>query len=149
LATAASAFLLTFGSLAAPAAAIEMFTNFNNGTELGTRPLGIDEMPPVRFHSWQGRWGHGPMGGCFNPSVETSIPRSDMSGDTAQRPIGVPGLAGRGRVKAALDPDAQTRRGLQPTVVEPTERRSGHRPDARTDGDWLRSSNFLPPAESN
>jgi hypothetical protein len=40
-----------------PAYAIEMFTNFNNGTELGTRPLGIPELAPVRFHAypmWRG-----------------------------------------------------------------------------------------------
>jgi hypothetical protein len=33
--------------------AVEMFTNFNNGMELGFRPYGIPEFPPVRYHSWQ------------------------------------------------------------------------------------------------
>ena len=48
-----SAFVLVFAGLASPAAAIELFTNFNNGTELGTRPYGIPELPPVRYHWWQ------------------------------------------------------------------------------------------------
>jgi hypothetical protein len=39
--------------MASPVGAIELFTNFNNGTELGTRPYGIPEMPPVRYHWWQ------------------------------------------------------------------------------------------------
>ncbi len=48
-----SAFVLALIGLASPAGAIELFTNFNNGTELGTRPYGIPEMPPVRYHWWQ------------------------------------------------------------------------------------------------
>ena len=35
------------------AQAIEMFTNFNNGMEFNTRPIGIDQLPPVRYHWWQ------------------------------------------------------------------------------------------------
>ncbi len=48
-----SVFVLVFAGLASPAGAIELFTNFNNGTELGTRPYGIPEMPAVRYHWWQ------------------------------------------------------------------------------------------------
>ncbi len=53
---------LALGNWSGSAHAIEMFTNFNNGMETGTRPLGIDPMGPVRFHAnqhealWPGRW---------------------------------------------------------------------------------------------
>ena len=44
---------LMVGALASQASAIEMFTNFNDGMEIGYRPLGYPAFPPVRFHAWQ------------------------------------------------------------------------------------------------
>ncbi|HEY2147721.1 MAG TPA: hypothetical protein VGH32_07270 [Pirellulales bacterium] len=134
---AVAAALVTIGSLAAPARAIEMFTNFNNGTELGTRPLDVDEMSPVRVHAWQGHW-HGPLGRCFNDAADAAAPRSEYA--PGERPVGVPALSGRDHVKA----------NRQPTVVDPTATKStGRRSDSSADDDWLRSSNFLPPNNSN
>jgi hypothetical protein len=154
--------LSTIAVLAARARAIELFTNFNNGTELGTRPLDVDEMSPVRVHPWQGRWFHGRNNGCFNPAAEygAAAQPGQFQGTTSARRVGTPvgpeaqarnesqpptpALAGRGRLKAELQ------RKLQPTVVEPTGTKpTGRRPDSTPDDKWLRSSNFLPPTDSN
>lgn len=134
---AVAAALVSIGSLAAPARAIELFTNFNNGTELGTRPLDVDEMSPVRVHAWQGRW-HGPLSRCFNESADAAASRSEYA--PGQQPVGVPALAGRDRLKAKP----------QPTVIEPAAQKpSPRRSDSSSNGDWLRSSNFIPPTDSN
>jgi hypothetical protein len=154
--------LFAIAVLAAPARAIELFTNFNNGTELGTRPLDVDEMSPVRVHAWQGRWLHVRNDGCFNspPEYGGTAQPGQFEGTASARPAGTPGapeaqarnesqtstpaLADRGRVKAAIQSK------LQPTVVEPTGTKpNGRRPDANPDDHWLRSSNFLPPTDSN
>ncbi len=56
---------LAIGGIASPVKAIEMFTNFNYGTELGTRPYGIEILSPVRYHAYQhGRWFQGETGPC-------------------------------------------------------------------------------------
>ena len=56
---------LAIGGIASPVKAIEMFTNFNYGTELGTRPYGIEILSPVRYHTYQhGRWFQGATGPC-------------------------------------------------------------------------------------
>src|SRR5258707_5049619 len=69
------AVVVAFGGVALPARAIEMFTNFNNGRELGTRPLGIEIMSPVRYHAYpHGRWFHGPMSGCDNSGPVDAAP---------------------------------------------------------------------------
>jgi hypothetical protein len=45
--------LLSIGAWAMPVKALELFSNFNDGTELGNRPYGIPDMAPVRYHSGQ------------------------------------------------------------------------------------------------
>src|SRR5258707_15870253 len=80
------AVVVAFGGVALPARAIEMFTNFNNGTELGTRPLGIEIMSPVRYHAYpHGRWFHGPVGGCDTSASFDTIPAAPVAA-TADRP---------------------------------------------------------------
>ena len=64
---------LMLGNGSSTASAVEMFTNFNNGMELGFRPYGIPEFPPVRYHSWQPqRWydRHGMTRPCGLGQVE-------------------------------------------------------------------------------
>jgi hypothetical protein len=127
------ALVLAFGGLASEARAIEMFTNFNNGTELGTRPLGIEIMSPVRYHAYpQGRWFHGPMGGCDNYGPVGVAPGASPEAMPAARYI--------------LSPNSQEK----PVVIEPNGSESTMpRGKATNDEDWIRSSNFLPPIESN
>ncbi len=127
------ALALAFGGLASEARAIEMFTNFNNGTELGTRPLGIEIMSPVRYHAYpQGRWFHGPTGGCDNSAPTGAAPGVSPAAVPAARYIS--------------SPNSQVR----PVVIEPNDIESiPPRRKATNDEDWIRSSNFLPPIESN
>jgi hypothetical protein len=113
--------------------AIEMFTNFNYGTELGTRPYGIEVLSPVRYHAYpHGRWFQGPMPAC-SPAV-----------GAAASPAASPALQSN-----AADPRVQrSAAGADsPIIVRPTEttaRRSASSPD---DG-WIHSSNFIPPAQA-
>ncbi len=132
-----SAVVLAFGALATPARAIEMFTNFNNGTELGTRPLGIEVLSPVRYHAYpHGRWFHGPGGPCENDGVMPAPPPAQPS-----PPAPPPPLMKRATSARAERPKA--------TIVEPDERRSVPQRSSNDDDRWLRSSNFHPPAQSN
>lgn len=127
--------LALVASLAAPARAIEMFTNFNNGTELGLRPLGIETLSPVRFHSWQhpGRWYHGPGVPCEN------------SGSMPAPPVPVPPTP-----PPPVPDRAASSRRPQPVIVEPDGvPAAGLKPSGNANDDWIRSSNFLPPTESN
>jgi len=122
-------------ALAAPAQAIEMFTNFNNGTELGTRPLGIETLSPVRYHSWQhaGRWYHGPGVPCDNAGY---MPAPAVPGPPTPPPPVPDRAASSRRSKAVMvEPDGVPSAGLKPSKS--------------ANDDWIRSSNFLPPAESN
>jgi len=98
--------LLAIGGWAAPASAIEMFTNFNNGMELGNRPLGIEWMSPVRYHEnqpaplWPGRWttrcaaetGPPPAMPQYRqetpPAEEIAPPRSPAPRNSAPEPRG-------------------------------------------------------------
>jgi len=180
---AVMAAILSIGWLAAPARAIELFTNFNNGTELGTRPLDVDEMSPVRVHAWQGRW-HGPLGRCFN-DAGNAVPRSEYvpgqppagasfgsaAGSDAQARREPQGrgsiLAGGGRLRAELQRIGATGQrseaesasagathstapsGRMPVIVAPKSTNSNRGPDSSSNDDVLRSSNFLPPTESN
>jgi hypothetical protein len=127
------ALVLALGGLASRAQAIEMFTNFNNGTELGTRPLGIEIMSPVRYHAYpQGRWFHGPMGGCDNSGPVGAPPGASPAAMPAARYISSP----NSREKPVV---------IEPNGIESTPPRGKH-----TNGeDWIRSSNFLPPIDSN
>jgi hypothetical protein len=127
------ALALAMGCLASPAHAIEMFTNFNNGTELGTRPLGIEIMSPVRYHAYpHGRWFHGPTDGCDNSATFGEAPGVSPDVTPAARYISSPNSQAKPVV-------------IEPTGVEPTMPRS----KANAGEDWIRSSNFLPPAEAN
>lgn len=127
------ALALALGGLASEARAIEMFTNFNNGTELGTRPLGIETMSPVRYHANpHGRWFHGPMEGCDNSGPVGAAPEASPAATPAAR--------------YSSSPNSQ----VKPVVIEPNGIESTPpRGKAINDEDWIRSSNFLPPIESN
>jgi hypothetical protein len=67
-----SALILAFVGISSSANAIELFTNFNYGMELGTRPYGIPEMPPVRYHWWQRNY-------CPPPEMQAPIQRTAPS----------------------------------------------------------------------
>jgi len=125
--------VLALGGLASHAQAIEMFTNFNNGTELGTRPLGIEIMSPVRYHAYpHGRWFHGPMEGCDNSGPVGPAPEVSPAAMPAAQYISSP--------NSQVKPVA-----IEPNGIESTPPRG----KATHEEDWIRSSNFLPPIESN
>ena len=125
---------LLIAGFASRVEAIEMFTNFNYGTELGTRPYGIEVLSPVRYHAYpHGRWFQGPMPAC-GPAV-----------GAAASPAASPALQSN-----AADPRVQqSAAGADsPIIVRPAEttaRRSG----SSADDGWIRSSNFIPPAQAD
>lgn len=122
--------------------AVEMFTNFNNGMELGFRPYGIPEFPPVRYHSWQppswyerhgvcrpsGNWRFQPPPSAFDRGEPSPRPRS------AVPPPSVPGNQSQN--------DPVEIRG------EPTAGVAAS-PAGRDDIDWVRGESFLPTGPSN
>ena len=113
--------------------AIEMFTNFNYGTELGTRPYGIEVLSPVRYHAYpHGRWFQGPMPAC-GPAV-----------GAAASPAASPALQSNAAAPPVPPPAAGA---YSPIIVRPaatTARRSA----SGADDGWIRSSNFIPPANA-
>jgi len=131
--TALFSLVLALGGVASRAQAIEMFTNFNNGTELGTRPLGIEILSPVRYHGYpQGRWFHGSMGSCDNSAPLGAAP--------GVSPVAIPAA------RYISAPNSQAK----PVVIEPNGIEPNSPPrKATNDEDWIRSSNFLPPIDSN
>ncbi len=80
------------GAMTTPSQAIELFTNFNNGEELGTRPIGYDPMGPVRYHAYPHRWRWmaqrgevaGPAGGAPYAAGATATPNRNATTVTAQ-----------------------------------------------------------------
>ena len=124
---------LIFGSEASPASSVEMFTNFNNGMELGFRPYGIPEFPPVRYHSWQPQaWytRHGMVRPCGNGQVE------DYEGG----PFGPPNTV----VPAPPIPGNQTQSDPVELQAEPVADVSVA-PSQRDDAaHWVRGQSFLP-----
>ena len=124
---------LMIGGFVSPARAIEMFTNFNNGTELGNRPYGIDVMPPVRYHAYPpGRCFRVPSG-CDHPGFARLAPEVPSGGDASER--------------TALKPQPRDSRAseIRPQIVEP----AANRPVPAFEDQWLRANSFLPPIESN
>ncbi len=130
------AFLLGAGLLvavgASQAKAIEMFTNFNDGMELGYRPLGVPDFAPVRFHSHQPqRWydRHGMERPCNDfqygpaPSPPTVVPPSNV-------------------------PGTQWGDGAMNERRRPADRVASNRAD-REDLDWVRGQSFLPNSSAN
>jgi hypothetical protein len=127
------ALALLTGGLASRVEAIEMFTNFNNGTELGTRPYGIEVLSPVRYHAYpHGRWFQGPMPAC------------GPSGDVGKTPAASPALQSN-----AADPLVQrSPAGADsPIIVRPAET-TARRNASNADDTWIRSSNFILPAQA-
>jgi hypothetical protein len=119
--------LLVVGCWPASARAIEMFTNFNNGMEFNTRPIGIDQLPPVRYHSGQPAPGQ-PLFGrrCRDcePAAENESPV------TEPEPVPAPPIkrAPGGPLQLRLMPQGKP----QPVGAN------------SSDEDWLRGANFLP-----
>ncbi len=82
------ALFIALGGLPSPALAIEMFTNFNNGMELGTLAYGIPEMPAARFHWWQrcnGQTSGMPAPGPAVMGAENAFARSSRAGGLRAR----------------------------------------------------------------
>ncbi len=106
---------------AIPAGAIEMFTNFNNGTELGTQPLGIDPMGPVRYHGYPRRWRFSGQQRSLAESREMTGPRTAAAHAFSA-----------GTLTA---PTSLLRSSSEPSSAKST-----------ADGEdrWIRSSSFLP-----
>ena len=127
---AALALILVGGAIVAPAGAIEMFTNYNNGTELGTRPLGIEVMSPVRYHAYPHcRWFHAATPRCV-----------EASGFPADGEMAVPFETGGDR--ATWPASAAASSEIRP---EP-DQASANSQQGDGDDAWLRAANFLPPA---
>jgi hypothetical protein len=128
---------LTIGGWSSPACAIEMFTNFNNGMELGFRPLGIPEFEPVRYHSWQPHgWyeRHGVSQPCGNGQLEDNDRRPYHWPITAVPAHCVPGNQSQ---------DEPTELHGEPIVGDPA---NGSDPDESDSG---RSESFLPRFRAN
>ena len=87
---------LAIGSWAAPARAIELFTNFNNGSELGNRPIGIEWLSPVRIHAnqpaplWPGRWTENRCPPTAGPAEGTPGDFGPQDQDRPAEPIPAP-----------------------------------------------------------
>ncbi|HEX3996954.1 MAG TPA: hypothetical protein VHX65_00205 [Pirellulales bacterium] len=118
---------------ASAARAVELFTNFNNGMELGYRPLGYPEFPPVRFHSWQ------PQGwyirhGVTRPSGDWKfgVPPSPP---TVVPPPNVP--QSNGARNDPIERDSAPAAGV------------ASMPSDHEDVDWLRGKSFLPLETAN
>jgi hypothetical protein len=129
---------LLLGSWPSAASGVEMFTNFNNGMELGFRPYGIPEFPPVRYHSWQpqswyerhgvcrpsGDWRMQPPPSAFDYGSPSPRPR------TAVPPPSVPGNQSQNEpIELRGEPIA----GVSPVRYD-------------DDADWIRGESFLPRA---
>jgi hypothetical protein len=119
--------VLSVAVLCSQARAIEMFTNFNDGMELGYRPLGVPDFAPVRFHShqpqrWYTRHGMVPPSDDMQfsppPSPPTAVPGSSMPGTQWQD----------GAIELRSEPAA----GVASLPAE------------HEDVDWLRGQSFLP-----
>jgi hypothetical protein len=124
---------LIFGGGASPVSAVEMFTNFNNGMELGFRPYGIPEFPPVRYHSWQPQsWytRHGMVRPCGNGQVE------DYEGG----PFGRPNTA----VPAPPIPGNQSQNDPVELQAEPVADVSVAPSNRNAAAGWVRGQSFLP-----
>jgi hypothetical protein len=123
---AAVAALVSIAFVSSQARAIEMFTNYNNGMELGFRPLGYPEFPPVRFHSHQPqRWYT--RHGMVRPSEDEHLP-PPPSPPTFVPPMGMPGQWQNGAIELRREPAA----GVASVPAE------------HEDSDWLRGLSFLP-----
>lgn len=123
---------LLMAACSSQAKAIEMFTNFNDGMELGFRPLGVPDFAPVRFHSHQPqRWydRHGMTRPCNDyeygpaPSPPTAVPPSNV-------------------------PGTQWGNGAMNDRGQPTARVAASRAD-RADIDFIRGQSFLPLGSAN
>jgi len=129
---------LMFGGGASPASAVEMFTNFNNGMELGFRPYGIPEFPPVRYHSWQPQsWytRHGMVRPCGNGQVE------DYEGGSYGRPntvVPAPPIPGN---QSQNDPVELQAEPVADVSVSPSQH-----DDA---AGWVRGQSFMPTSPAN
>jgi hypothetical protein len=120
---------LMLGNWSSSASAVEMFTNFNNGMELGFRP--------VRYHSWQPHgWyiRHGVSQPCGNGQIEDYEGGPFGRPRTAVPPPNVPG-------NQSQDDPIQLRG--TPMAGVPTV------PTDRDDADWVRRESFMPRSASN
>ena len=128
---------LMLGNWSSSASAVEMFTNFNNGMELGFRPYGIPEFAPVRYHSWQPHgWyiRHGVDQPCGNGQIEDYEGGPFGRPNTVVPPPNVPGNQSQN--------DPIQLRG-EPMVGVPVA------PSNRDDADWVRGESFMPRNASN
>jgi hypothetical protein len=126
---------LTIGSWPSPAGAVEMFTNFNDGMELGFRPYGIPEFAPIRYHSRQPQCWYS-RHGLIRPSEDEwrfQLQPTDRP-ETAVPPPNVPG-------NQTLNDPIQLRG--QPTAGVSTP------PSDRNNIDWLQGASFLPRGSSD
>jgi len=124
--------LLIVGCWPASARAIEMFTNFNNGMEFNTRPIGIDQLPPVRYHCGQPAPGQPLFGrryGNCGPAAELDSPLNQPEPVPAPPSKHVPG----GSVQLRATPSGNP----QPVGAN------------SDDEDWLRGASFLPAGAAN
>jgi hypothetical protein len=124
---------LVIGGIASPVKAIEMFTNFNYGTELGTRPYGIEVLSPVRYHAYPHRpW----LQGMTPPCPANAGPEMRPANNAAAK-SDVPD-----RPSTASRPEIR-----RPNVIVPSET-TARRAATESEEGWIRSSNFLPPAQA-
>ncbi len=95
---------------AAPAGAIEMFTNLNNGTNIGFPPMEV----PTSIYG-RGGWHRGAMHGPpirTNPPIPAMMPSGFNSGYTHPTPsTGPVEVIGRGEDETQLVADRRSRRG--------------------------------------
>ncbi|HEV2969263.1 MAG TPA: hypothetical protein VGY55_04675 [Pirellulales bacterium] len=128
------ALLLATGAFVSPAQAIEMFTNFNNGTELGTRPYGIEIMSPVRYHAYpRGRWFQGPANGCDGFGTQETAPAALPATIDPNRPVRLPPTSAEGPTEIRPQPAESMTRTAAPDIED----------------NWIRSINFLPSPQGN
>lgn len=120
------------------ARAIEMFTNFNNGTEFNTRPIGIDQLPPVRYHWWQ----PAPGEPIFFRHHWRDCQEAEDGQFQPEAPEYVPAPSARPSAGVPIQLRAQPTGNFRPEAEESDDRDSAPQEIRRPTHDWRSGGNF-------
>ncbi len=126
--------------------AIEMFTNFNNGTEFNTRPIGIDQLPPVRYHWWQPAPGE-PIFFRHRCRDSQAVEDGQIQPDAPEAVPAPPGRhSGDMPIRLRAEPTGNSRPDADDSDDRDSTPQEIRRPthDWRSGGDFRRGESYLP-----